>query len=327
MATRRLFLAATLAVLSARLAAQEKPPARTYRVGLLEPVSLQSNAANISELRKGLKELGYAEGQNLAIEYRSAEGRPERYPGLAAELVRSGVDVIVTSGTPASLAARNASQRISVVTANVVDPVETKLVASFAKPGGNLTGLGVVVAELEAKRIELLRALAPGRKRIAALMDMGNPALMSVWKATEAAARAQGLQAHLIDVRRPEQFAAAFDAVAAQQAEALVVRVGALAPAHRQALVDFAARHKLPAIFTSRQFVDLGGLVSYGLNLPNMYYRAAAFVDKILKGAPPAELPMERPTKFELVINRRTAHTLGVVVPPDLLLRSDQMVG
>jgi len=286
MNSRRAFLSAALALASARVAAQDKPAPKVHRIGVLDPVSLQANGANMDQFRKGLKELGYSEGTNLSIEYLSAEGRSERFARLAGELVRHNVALIVTGGTPATLAAKNASAgRVPVVTATVVDPVETGLVASLARPGGNVTGLAVDTADLEAKRLEL----------------------------------------H--DVRKPEDAARAFEAAVARKAGAALVRIGALTQASRRAIVEAAAKHKLPAIYASRQFVDAGGLASYGVNTPQMYYRAAAFVDKILKGAKPADLPMERPARFELVLNRLAAHRLGLVIPPDLLLKSDQVVG
>jgi len=328
MNSRRAFLSAALALASARVAAQDKPAPKVHRIGVLDPVSLQANGANMDQFRKGLKELGYSEGANLSIEYLSAEGRSERFARLAGELVRHNVALIVTGGTPATLAAKNASAgRVPVVTATVVDPVETGLVASLERPGGNVTGLAVDTADLEAKRLELLRALAPGRNRIAAIIDLSNPALGEAWKALQPAAKAQGVELELHDVRKPEDAARAFEAAVARKAGAALVRVGALTQASRRAIVEAAAKHKLPAIYASRQFVDAGGLASYGVNTPQMYYRAAAFVDKILKGAKPADLPMERPARFELVLNRLAAHRLGLVIPPDLLLKSDQVVG
>jgi len=312
--------------MAAPLAAQEKP-AREYRIGVLDTVAEPANAANMTQLRKGLKDLGYVEGKNLVIEYRSAEARNNRYPALAAELVHAKVDLIIANGTPAALAAKTAAGAVPVVTATALDPVETGLVASLERPGGNVTGLGVLTHELEAKRVELLVALAPGRKRIAVLVNMKNPGLAETWKGIEAAAIAQGLEPQLINVSRPEKIERAFQAAVAKRAEALVVRVGALAEPDRRKVVDLAARHKLPAIYAQRQFVEAGGLVSYGMSTPEMYYRAATFADKILKGAKPGELAMERPTKFEFVMNRRTIRALELVVPPDLLLRSNEIVG
>jgi putative ABC transport system substrate-binding protein len=329
MTSRRAFLSAALVLASPRLSAQDKPkPPPVYRIGLLEPVSLQANGANMDQFLKGLKDLGYTEGANLSIEYLSAEGRSERFAKLAGDLVRHNVAVIVTSGTPATLAAKNASGgRLPVVTATVIDPVDTKLVESLERPGGNVTGVAIETTDLEAKRMDLLRALAPGRSRIAAIMDMSNPASTETWKAMQPAAKAQGVELDLIDARKPEDVVQALATAAARKAGAAMVRFGALTPGNRRAIVEAAAQHKLPAMYASRQFVEAGGLASYGLNTPQMYYRAAAFVDKILKGAKPADLPMERPTRFELVLNRLAAHRLGLIIPPDLLLKSDQVVG
>jgi putative tryptophan/tyrosine transport system substrate-binding protein len=325
---RRTFIAAAAALLSAPLAAQDrKDAARQFRIGVLDTIAEPANLANMEQLRKGLKELGYAEDRNLVIEYRSAEARNERYPALAAELVKMKVDLIVANGTPATLAAKNATGMIPVVTATALDPVDTGLVASLEKPGGNVTGVAVLTDELEKKRVELLKALAPGRKRLAVLVNMANPGLAATWKPIEAAARAIGLEPELLDVRRPERIAAAFETLLAKKADSLVVRVGALADAHRRTLIGLAAKHRLPAIYAQRQYVDAGGLVSYGLSTPDMYYRAATFVDRILKGAKPGELPMERPGKFEFVINRKTLRALDLVIPPDLLLRSNEIVG
>jgi ABC-type uncharacterized transport system substrate-binding protein len=326
MTNRRAFIAGALAVLSAPLAAQEKPPARIYRVGMLDIVSAPANAANLNEFRKGLRELGYVEGKNLLIEHRSAEGRSDRYRELAAELVKLEMDVLVTRGTPATLAAKAAPGDVPVVTAMVVDPVETGLVASLTKPGGKVTGLAVLDVEVESKRMELLKALAPKIKRVGAVTNMGNPALAASWKLTEAAARNLKLEAELIDVRRPEQIPRAFEAALAHKVDGLMVRTGGVTPADRKTVVELAAQHKLPAMYVSRQFVDLGGLVSYGVNIGSLYYQAAGYVDKVLKGAKPAELPMETPSKFELVINRRTVRSLDLVIPPDILLRSTETV-
>ena len=330
MPSRRTFLTGTIAVLTAPHAPsawpQDKAGGRVFRLGMLDMEPAAANAANLVQFQKGLKELGYTEGRNLTTDYR-AESRSERLPELAAKLVRAKVDVIVTRGTPATVAAKNAPDNIPVVAAGIADPVDTKVVERLERPGGKVTGLAFLVKEVEQKRIDLLRALAPGRKRVVALIDMGNPALAQTWKLTEEAARAAGLQAELVDVRRVEDVQKAFDtATTKHRAEALIVRLGGIADAPRRAVVDLAARHKLPAIYASRQFVDAGGLVSYGVSAPFLYYRAAFFVDKIFKGANPAELPMERPSKFELIVNRKALRDLGLTLPPDLLLRSDEIV-
>jgi len=324
MTSRRIFLSTLLALASARVAAQTKP-APVRRIGFLDPVSLQANGANMDQFRKGMKELGYTEGANLSIEYRSAEGRSERFVELARELSKRDIDLIVTSGTPATLAAMKA--RIPVVTASVVDPVDVKVVASLERPGGNVTGMAVLTEELEAKRLELLRAIAPGDSVVVAIMDMGNPGFAEAWKAMQPAATRMGMKLELIDARKPEEVVSGFATAAAHKADAAVVRLGSLTIENRRAIVEAAAGAKMPAIYNSRQFVDIGGLASYGVNTAQMYYRAAAFVDKILKGAQPAELPMERATRFELVLNRLTAHRLGLIIPPDIFLKSDEVVG
>jgi putative tryptophan/tyrosine transport system substrate-binding protein len=330
MFTRRDFVVATAAgtaaVAVAPLFAQEKA-ARTIRIGVLDLLAEASNAAALTELRKALQDAGYVEGKNLRIEYRSAEGRLERFPALAAELAHAKVDCFIANGTPAALAAKAAPGAIPVVTALTLDPVETGLVASLDKPGGNVTGVAVLTAELETRRLELLRALAPGRKRVAMLVNMGNPALAATWKVMEAAAAKLGMQAQLFDVRKPVDIRRGLSAAKQKQFQALVMRTGGLAESDRDAVVAQAAELKLPAIYAQRSFVESGGMASYGLNLPYQYGRTAAYVDRIVKGAKPGEIAMEQPTKFELVINRRAIRALGLVIPPDLLLRSDDVVG
>ena len=318
-----------LAGAAAPLAAQER--SRAVRIGVLDAVPELANRANLEQLRKGLAELGYVEGRYLRLEYRSGDGKAERNPALAAELASLDVDLIVAGGTPAALAAKGARSAagtpIPVVTAVALDPVDTGLVASLEHPGANVTGIAVLTDELEAKRVELLRALAPGRKRVAVLVDMANPGLVESWKQIQAAARRIGLQPVLVNVKRPGNIEKALDKALAKRAQALIVRAGALPDAARERLIERVAQHKLPAIYAQRRFVEAGGLASYGLSTPEMYYLAAGFADKILKGAKPGELPMQRPAKFEFVVNRRTLRALDLVLPPDLLLRSDDIVG
>ena len=322
MKSRRSFLAGFAALAAAPLAAQEKA-ARIYRIGVLETLAEPSNADNMKALRKELADEGYVEGKNLRIDYLSAEGQVDRFPRLAAELARRKVDLFVVNGTPAALAARGVAPSIPVVAASALDPVDTGLVASLERPGGNVTGMAILTSEVEKKRVELLWALAPGRKRLAVLVNMANPALASAWPAIEAAARTYKMQAQLLEVKRPGEAKGALEAALQKKADALVVRVGALPEAERRQLVELAARHRLPAIYGQRQAVEEGGLVSYGLNVPYLFGRAAGFAHKILKGAKPGELAMEQPTKFELVINRKAVKALELVVPPDLLLRSE----
>jgi putative ABC transport system substrate-binding protein len=317
-------LALAFSSLAAPPAVDAQHPQRLYRIGLLEPTSAATNAANLNAFRQGLRELGYVEGQDFAIEYRSADGREERYPHLSAELVRLKVDLILTRGTPATLAAKNATGSIPVIMTSIGDPVGPGIVASLARPGGNVTGLTSVATELYAKRVELLRELVPRAARIAALFNMGNPAVPPQWKEVETAARSLGIQPQLLDVRKREDLGPAFEGAIRQRADALVVGLDTLLQANQRLIVDLAAKHRLPAVYATSEFA--GGLVVYGVNYPEHYRRAASFADKIFKGAKPADLPIEQARKFELVINRGTAKALGLMIPPSLLLRADQVI-
>jgi len=324
MTSRRDFIAGTLALASAPLAAQEKPAARMYRIGMLESVPIGAAALNLGEFHRGMKELGHEEGRSYIVLYRSSDGRADRFPALAAELARQNVDVLVTRGTPATLAARDIESGIPVVASAVADPLEAKLAASLEAPGGNVTGLTSQVNELGAKRMELLKALAPGIQRLGALVNLENPASVAVWKMIEPAAANLNLKVEMIDVRQPEKLEAALDAAVKNGVDSLIIGVDPLAQANQ--VVDFTLRQRLPAAFAARTFVEAGGLLSYGVYYPNLYYRTATYVDKILKGAKPADLPMERAAKFELVINRKTARALKIAIPPDLFLRSDEII-
>ena len=321
---RREFLGALAGSLLAAQAAEAQSAGKAYRIGMLERTPAAVNAANLDGFRQGLRDLGYVEGKNLVIEYRSADGHDERFSTLAAELVRLKADLILTRGTPAALAAKNATVTIPVVILGVGDPVGQGVVASLAHPGGNITGLSAVVTELYAKRVQLLRDLVPRAARIAALFNMSNPALPSQWKEVEIAARSLGLQSQLLDVRKPEDLAPAFDAALKHRADVLMVGLETLTLTNQQLIVDLAARHRLPAMYASTEFA--GGLVVYGVRYPDHYRRAATFADKIFKGAKPADLPVEQPTKFELVINLKTAKALGLTVPSSVLGRADEVI-
>jgi putative tryptophan/tyrosine transport system substrate-binding protein len=297
---------------------------RVYRIGVLERTSPAINAANFEGFKQGLREHGYVEGKNLVIEYRSADGRDDRFPDLAAELVRSKVDLILTRGTPAALAAKRATETIPVVMTGTGNPVAAGIVASLARPGGNVTGISSVSTELDAKRVELLRELVPKTTRLVALYNMGNPAIPPAWKEVETAARALGIQPQLLDVRKVEDLAPAFEEAIKQRADAMLVGLETLTQTNQRLIVELAAKHRLPAVYSSQEFA--GGLVIYGVNYPEHYRRAAAFADKIFKGTRPTDLPVERPTTFELVINTRAARALGLTIPPSLLLRADQVI-
>jgi putative ABC transport system substrate-binding protein len=279
----------------------------------------------LDAFRRGLHELGYLEGQNLIIDYRSADGRPERLAQLAAELVRAKVDVIVPRGTPATQAARNATAAIPIV-ATIGSPVESGMVNSLARPGGNVTGLSTFTTALGAKRVELLKETIPGVARIGFLANLSNPDSVLVWKEAERGALALGVQAQLLDWRKSEDLAPAFDAASKQGVGAIVIVGYALAQLNLKLIVGLEAKHRLPVIYQAREFVDAGGLMSYGVSYPGLYYRAASLVDKIFRGAKPGDLPVEQPTKFELIINLKTAKALGLTIAPFLLYRADAVI-
>jgi putative tryptophan/tyrosine transport system substrate-binding protein len=324
---RRRFLAGALALAAARLAAQEKKPAaKLYRIGMLESVPIRAASVNLGEFHRGMTELGHEEGRTYLVLYRSSDGRAERFPSLATELVRQGVDVFLARGTPATIAARDTESGIPVVASAVADPLEAKLAASLEKPGGLVTGLTSQANELGAKRMELLKALAPGAQRLGVLVNPDNPASVAIWKATEAAAPDLKLAVETIDVRSPEELQARLEAAAKTGIDGVIIGVETLAQGMVSQIVEFTLRRRLPSAYASRTFVEAGGLLSYGVNYPNLYYRSAAYVDRILKGAKPGELPIERPDKFELVINRKTARALKITIPPDLFLRSDEII-
>ena len=303
-----------------------QPRRKVYRIGVLDTTPASLNAVNMDAFRQGLRALGYVEGQNLEIVYRASDGRNERFPDLASELVRLKVDLILTRGTPAAVAAKSATPMIPVVMAASGNPVDAGVVASLGRPGGNVTGLSAQNSDVYAKRLELLKELLPNLKRIAALCNMSNPAIPSEWKVVEASARSLGVESQLLDVRRAEELGHAFDAAAAQRADALVVWLDGLLVANLQLIIERAAKQRLPAIYASAEFVDAGGLISYGVSYPHLYRKAATYVDRIFKGAKPADLPIEQPTQFELVINLKTAKALGVTVPRSILLRADKVI-
>ena len=299
---------------------------RVYRIGILETIPQTMNVSNFNALRRGLREHGYIEGQNLLIEYRSSDGRAERFPDLAAELVRLKVDLIVTRGTPAARAAKNATATIPVVMAAIGEPLGVGVVATLARPGGNVTGLSAFVTELSGKRIELMKEMSPSISRVAFLQNMGNPVSPPQWEATKMVAAALGLSAELLDVRSEQDIARAFAAAIEHKVNAISVGIDGLIQAKADMIVESAARHKLLTAYPSREFIEAGGLLSYGVSYPDLYYRSAGLIDKIFKGTKPGDLPVEQPTKLELVINLKTAKALGLTLPPMLLARADQVI-
>jgi putative ABC transport system substrate-binding protein len=313
-----------LAILVAPLAARAQSPAEVPRIGILSPAA-EASTPLFKAFRQGLRELGYVEGQNIMLEFRLAAGRAERLQELAAELVRLKVDVVLTDTMTATRVAKNATTTIPIVMASSSDPVRGGLVASLARPGGNITGMALLAPELSGKRLELLKEVVPQVARVAVLWNPRNPVAGNIGE-TEAAAQALALQLPLVEVPGAEALEAAFDTAMEGHADALITLSDAMLWNQRLQVASLAAKHRLPALFPEREFVDVGGLLSYGPSIPASFHRAATYVDKILQGAKPADLPVEQPTKFELVINLKTAQALGITMPPSLLLLADEVI-
>jgi putative ABC transport system substrate-binding protein len=322
---RLIGLAVILSLIFAPLAAEAQQTGKVPRIGFLFFGSL-GPSRELDAFRQGLRELGYTEGQNIAIEYRFAGGRAERLPELATELVRLEPDVLVTPGTPASLGGKRATSTIPRVFAGVADAVGAGLIANLARPGGNITGLTSISAELGGKRLELLKEVALKASRVAVLYNPTDRSNVLVLKELQKSAPALGLTLQPLEVRGPGGFEGAFVAMTRQRADALFGAAGLLTTEYRKALVDLAAKRQIPAIWGERQFVEAGGLMSYAVDFYDQVRRSAIYVDKILKGAKPGDLPVEQPTKYELVINLKTAKALGLTIPQTLLQRADQLI-
>ena len=324
---RRVFLG-TLAggLLAAPLAAGAQTAGKVPRIGYLSSGSATTSRL-VEGFQQGLRELGWVEGQNVVIDYRFSEGRFDRLPDLAAELVRLKVDVIVAAPTPPAVAAKNATGTIPIVMVGVGNPVGLGLIASLARPGGNVTGLSFSIGTLASgKGLELLKETAPNVRRVAVLSNPGNPSHALAIHEVRDAARTMGVQLQLLEAREPNQFDGAFAAMAKGRAEALLVVPDSMLALHGARLADLAARNRLPSMHGFREAVEAGGLISYGPSIVAVFRRAAFFVDKILKGAKPGDLPVEQPSKFDLVINLKTAKALGLTIPPSLLQRADQVI-
>jgi len=317
--------ALVLGLLAAPPVASAPVPAKVYRLGFLGAASPSGYAPQLAALRQGLRDLGYVEGQNMHIKYRWAGGRTDRLPVLAAELVRLKPDVLVTHGTPGTRAAKAATATIPIVMAVSGDAVATGLIASLARPGGNITGTSWLEPELNTKRLELVREVLPRATRVGVLLNPDNPVSAVMVAATERAAATLGVELLKLEVRGPSEFEAALAELRRGRAELLVVLNDSMLIANARLLADLAAKRRVPAIgFT--EFAQGGGLMSYGVNFPDLWRRAATFVDKILKGAKPADLPVEQPTRFEMVLNMKTAKALGITFPPTILIRADQVI-
>jgi putative ABC transport system substrate-binding protein len=319
-----LIVGLALGLLAAPPAATAQQTRKIPRIGFLVFVSSEARYRGFQE---GLRELGYVEGQNIAIEFRSADGSLERLSDLAGELVRLQVDVIVAGSTVGAKAAKRATSTIPIVMANVSDPVGTGLVSSLARPGGNITGLSTMGQDLSGKRLELIREVVPRLRRIGVLWYQDSPSSVAAFKGLKAAAQSLGVDVRSLGVRPPvPEIDKAFGTAINWRADALIALDDSLIFSNRTRIIALAARHRLPAVYGYREFPDAGGLMAFGPSRHDMYARAATFVDKILKGTKPADLPVEQPTRFELVVNMKTAKALGITIPQSVLVRADQVI-
>ena len=315
----------TLSLLAAPLAADAQPSAKVARIGYLLGTTREQEPG-LEDFLEAMRALGYVEGQNLVMEYRAAEEHYERLPALAAELVRLPVDVLVAVITPATLAAKGATTTIPIVMLGVADPVGSGLVASLARPGGNVTGVVSLAPDLVGKQLEFLKDVLPTVSRVAVLWNPANPVAALMVREADVAAQRLGVQLHLLEARGPDAFDSAFAAMTSAHAGALLVLADAMFTQHRRRLVELAATSRLPTMHNIRPFVEAGGLMAYGVSPRDLRRRAAVYVDKILKGAKPADLPVEQPTKFQLIINLKTAEALGLTIPPTLLFQADEVI-
>jgi putative ABC transport system substrate-binding protein len=297
---------------------------KVRRIGMLETIAPDLNAANLAALQQGLRLLGYVEGQNYVLDYRSADGQAERFPNLAEELVRARVDIIVTRGTPAAQAAKAATSTIPIVMAAIGEALG--VVESLAHPGGNITGLSAFTTELAGKRVEFVKDVLPGTARVALFHNMGNPVAPPQWEQTQIAARQLGIATELLDVRSRDQVGRAIETAAGKRINALLVGNDSVTQENRSLIADLAARNHLPTFYGSREFVEAGGLMSYAVSYLLLYFRAARLVDKIFKGAKAGDLPVDQPTKFELVINLKAAKAIGLTIPESFLARADEVI-
>ena len=316
-----------LGFIAAPLTTEAQQAGKVHRIGCLSSGTSPDAQQRFEVLRQGLRELGWVDGQNIVIEYRIAEGRFDRLPDLAAELVRHKVDIIVAVPTPAAVAAKKATAAIPIVMIGVADPVGLGLIASLARPGGNVTGLSWSVGvELWVKQLELLKEILPKDRRVAILSNPANPFQALAIEDLKVAARSLGLRLQLLETRSPDEFDGAFAAMAKEHAGAVLVISDTIFSAQRARIADLEAKNQLPSMHGLKSDAEAGALMAYGPNFPDQFRRAAIYVDKILKGANPADLPAEQPTTFELVINMKTAKALGLTIPQSLLLRADEMI-
>jgi len=306
--------------------AEAQQPKKVPLIGFLGATSLSTISDRVEAFRQGLRELGYVEGKNIVVEYRWAEGKIERLPDLATELVRLKVDVIVSGGNSATQAAKKATNTIPIVMTQVSDPVASGFVASLARPGGNITGLSTLAPEISGKRLELLKEIVPRLSRVTVLGTSNEPGTAQALRETEVAAGAFKVKLQYLDILGPKDIETAFRTAAKGRADAVVALSSPFLLAHRTQVADLAVKSRLPATYYSAEFVEAGGLMSYGVSFPDLYRRAATYVDKILKGAKPADLPVEQPTKFEFIINLKAAKQIGLTISPNVLARADRVI-
>ncbi len=324
---RRTFITVVSAsILAAPLAPEAQQPEKLSRIGFLGPAAERVYMEALLSLRAGLRELGYVEGKNIAFQYRFAEDKYDRLPGLAAELVRDKVDVIVVHSTPGTLAAKQATRMIPIVMVNVADPVGTGLVTSLARPGGHTTGVSNIDVGLAAKRLELLKEVLPKLSLVGVLRNPNNPSGEPQFKETQAAARSLGIEIQLFDVRDTKELEGTFSEMAKARADAFTVMGNPLFLSHQKQIANLATTKRLPSVFARNENVEAGGLMSYGPTFADQFRQAATYVDKILKGAKPGDLPVEEPTRMYLVINLKTAKALGLTIPQSVLGRADQVI-
>ena len=316
----------TTLLLTTAAPAQAQPPTKIFRLGYLAGSSLTVNAARIEAFLQGLRELGYLQGKNIVLEYRAAEGNSKRYPALASELVSLKVDVIVTAGAASTRAAREATSTIPIVMVQDSDPVGSGFVASLARPGSNITGLSTLAPEISGKRLELLKEIVPTLSRIATLGTSNYPGNAQSLKETELAAAAFGVRVQYLDTLGPQDIEPAFRAASRENADAVLLLQSFVLNSHRKQIVNLAIKGRHPAIYYSPEWVKDGGLMSYGVSFTDLNHRAASYVDKILNGAKPADLPVEQPVKFEFIINLKAAKQIGLTIPPNVLARADKVI-
>ncbi|TMB74957.1 MAG: ABC transporter substrate-binding protein [Deltaproteobacteria bacterium] len=326
--TKKIILLSLCSLLLAPCFAVEaqQQPIKIPRIGFLAAVSLSANSARFGAFRQGLRDLGYVEGKNIVIEWRYAEGKPDRLPALAAELVRLKVDIIVSGGSTATRPAKKATSTIPIVMAQDTDPVGSGFVASLARPGGNITGLATLAPELSGKQLELMKEIVPRLSRVAVLGSSTRSGNAQSLKETELAAGAFGVKLQYLDILSPKDIETAFRAASKGRADAVLVLTSPFATSQRTQITDLAVKNRLPAIYDRAEFVEDGGLMTYSVSSTDLFRRAATYVDKILKGAKPADLPVEQPKKFEFIINLKAAKQIGLTIPPNVLAQADRVI-